>query len=249
MNKTFERAALAAVLSAAALLAPAAHAGVAVSVTIAPPPLPYYVQPPIPGDGYLWTPGYWSWDPATGDYVWVPGTWVLPPAVGLLWTPGWWGFVGGAYVWHAGYWGPHVGYYGGIRYGYGYDGHGYRGGRWEHGRFAYDRAFNNVPHGRVHAFYGRPNPVFRPGAAHESFNGPGSHFHAPPTRDEQRWTAAPHGEPTPAQMAHEHRAYGVPQQRMGINYGLPPTAATVATTGVYRWSISSMASRVRLASA
>ena len=192
MNKTFERAALAAVLSAAALLAPAAHAGVAVSVTIAPPPLPYYVQPPIPGDGYLWTPGYWSWDPATGDYVWVPGTWVLPPAVGLLWTPGWWGFVGGAYVWHAGYWGPHVGYYGGIRYGYGYDGHGYRGGRWEHGRFAYDRAFNNVPHGRVHAFYGRPNPVFRPGAAHESFNGPGSHFHAPPTRDEQRWTAAPH---------------------------------------------------------
>ena len=113
MNKTFERAALAAVLSAAALLAPAAHAGVAVSVTIAPPPLPYYVQPPIPGDGYLWTPGYWSWDPATGDYVWVPGTWVLPPAVGLLWTPGWWGWSDGFYRWHAGYWGSHVGFYAG----------------------------------------------------------------------------------------------------------------------------------------
>ena len=27
----------------------------------APPPLPEYSQPDCPGDGYLWTPGYWSY--------------------------------------------------------------------------------------------------------------------------------------------------------------------------------------------
>src|ERR1035441_1800434 len=26
-----------------------------------PPPLPDYDQPQSPGDGYLWTPGYWAW--------------------------------------------------------------------------------------------------------------------------------------------------------------------------------------------
>ena len=34
-----------------------------VSVTIAPPMLPVYEQPVIPGAGYLWTPGYWAWSP------------------------------------------------------------------------------------------------------------------------------------------------------------------------------------------
>ena len=36
---------------------------------------------------------------------------------------------GGAFFWHEGYWGPHVGFYGGINYGFGYWGHGYEGGR------------------------------------------------------------------------------------------------------------------------
>ena len=31
---------------------------VAVSVTVAPPPLPVYAQPICPGPGYIWTPGY-----------------------------------------------------------------------------------------------------------------------------------------------------------------------------------------------
>jgi len=34
----------------------------------APPPLPDYDQPPLPGDGYIWTPGYWAWAPA--GYFW-----------------------------------------------------------------------------------------------------------------------------------------------------------------------------------
>ena len=60
----------------------AAFAQVSVSVTIAPPELPVYDQPLCPGEGYIWTPGYWAWDGE--DYYWVPGTWVLAPEVGFL---------------------------------------------------------------------------------------------------------------------------------------------------------------------
>src|SRR5579859_794023 len=60
-----------------------------VQVQEAPPPLPEYDQPPCPGDGYLWTPGYWRWGGA--GYYWVPGVWVLPPSPGVLWTPPFWG--------------------------------------------------------------------------------------------------------------------------------------------------------------
>ena len=44
-----------------------------------PPPLPDYQQPPAPGDGYIWTPGYWAWCP--NGYYWVPGAWVEPPYI------------------------------------------------------------------------------------------------------------------------------------------------------------------------
>src|SRR5579862_5143389 len=134
------------------LIAPAAaSAGVAVSITIGPPALPVYVQPPCPVDGYLWTPGYWAWGPA--GYYWVPGVWVAPPMVGLLWTPGYWGFLDGAYFWHAGYWGPHVGFYGGINYGFGYPGHGFYGGVWSGGAFRYNTAVVNVNRTVVHNTY------------------------------------------------------------------------------------------------
>src|SRR5579871_130477 len=105
-------------LLAASFAAPlAANAQISVSIGVEPPPLPVYVQPPIPGDGYMWTPGYWAWDGDFGDYYWVPGTWVQAPFVGALWTPGYWGWAGGNYAWHAGYWGDHIGFYGGVNYG------------------------------------------------------------------------------------------------------------------------------------
>jgi len=81
-----------------------------------PPPLPDYDQPPAPDPDYLWTPGYWAWGP--GGYYWVPGAWVAAPYVGALWTPGYWGFAGGYYRFHHGYWGLHIGFYGGIDYGF-----------------------------------------------------------------------------------------------------------------------------------
>jgi len=110
-----------------------AQVGVSISITTPPPPLPVYTQPYCPGPDYMWTPGYWAWGP--DGYFWVPGTWVRAPRVGFLWTPGYWGWGDGVYVWHVGYWGTHVGFYGGVDYGFGYGGEGYEGGYWRHGAF------------------------------------------------------------------------------------------------------------------
>ena len=117
----------------------------------APPPLPDYAQPPAPDDGYVWTPGYWAWGPY--GYYWVPGVWVEPPYVGALWTPGYWGFYGARYMWYPGHWGFHIGWYGGINYGFGYVGFGYEGGYWNHGHFFYNRVYNNFNPRNVHNVY------------------------------------------------------------------------------------------------
>jgi hypothetical protein len=130
-----------------------AFAQVAVSITIAPPELPVYEQPLCPGDGYIWTPGYWAYDYDIGDYYWVPGTWVEAPEVGFFWTPAYWGWGGGAFVFNEGYWGPTIGLYGGIDYGFGYVGHGYEGGRWDNGHFFYNTTANNVNVTVIHNVY------------------------------------------------------------------------------------------------
>src|SRR5580658_2017496 len=52
-----------------------ATAQIGVSISIGPPALPVYEQPICPGDGYLWTPGYWAYNYDVTDYYWVPGTW------------------------------------------------------------------------------------------------------------------------------------------------------------------------------
>lgn len=124
--------------------------GVILSVGIAPPVLPVYAQPLCPGPGYMWQPGYWAYGPA--GYYWVHGTWVVAPYVGALWTPGYWGWSGGLYVWHGGYWGHHIGFYGGVNYGFGYTGVGYAGGYWHNGVFAYNRAVNRVSGANFHTY-------------------------------------------------------------------------------------------------
>jgi len=126
---------------------------IGISVGFAPPPIPVYEQPICPGDGFLWTPGYWAWDADGDDYYWVPGTWVEAPVVGFLWTPGYWGWRDRGYFFYEGYWGRQVGWYGGISYGFGYFGHGYEGGRWDGGHFFYNRSVNNVNVTEIHNVY------------------------------------------------------------------------------------------------
>jgi len=49
---------------------------------------------------------------------------VMAPEPGLLWTPGYWVFRK-AFTFFSRLWGPHVGFYGGVNYGYGYTGVGF----------------------------------------------------------------------------------------------------------------------------
>ena len=162
LKSTLGAAIVAGAISFAA--APAANAGVFVSVGFAPPAIPVYEQPLAPGYGYIWTPGYWAYGP--DGYYWIDGAWVEPPYGGALWTPGYWDFAVGGYFWHPGYWGRTVGYYGGINYGFGYFGTGFWGGYWNRGHFFYNTAYNHI--GFHNGFvYNHPVAGFngRPGGA------------------------------------------------------------------------------------
>ena len=190
----------------------------------APPPIPVYEQPPCPVDGYVWTPGLWRWGPE--GYFWVPGTWVAPPQIGFLWTPGYWAPGGAAYVFHPGHWGAHVGYYGGINYGHGYDGDGYHGGRWENNRFRYNSAVTNVNAGNVHNVYRETvvNPL-PAGNPRVSFVG-GEGTRARPTASEAAHAGEPRLRPTPLQLQHHDDARAEPALNAARNEGRPQIAAT-----------------------
>jgi WXXGXW repeat (2 copies) len=211
------------VVATVVLGAPAASvAQVGLSVTVAPPPLPVYAQPPIPGPGYLWNPGYWNY--ATAGYYWVPGTWARPPAVGLLWTPGYWGWGAGAFVFHAGYWGPHIGFYGGINYGFGYGGVGYAGGYWAHGAFFYNRSVNNFGNRRITNVYNKNVTVNR--TTNVSYNGGAGGTAARPTPAELAADREQHVAPTAAQVQHQQAASTDRELQASVNHGKPPIAAT-----------------------
>jgi hypothetical protein len=210
-------------VTAALTLAPAASfAGVFVSVNIAPPALPVYTQPLCPGDGYLWTPGYWAWGPE--GYYWVPGVWVQPPTVGVLWTPGYWGWSSGAYIFHAGYWGPHVGFYGGVNYGFGYGGVGYEGGYWNHGAFAYNRSVNNINVVNVHNVYTK-TVVVNNNYSRVSFNGGAGGIQARASAQEMAAVREQHFQATVNQQSHEQMARQDRSQLASVNNGRPAMAA------------------------
>ncbi len=204
--------------------APTASAQIAVgiSVHVGPPALPVYAQPPCPGDGYLWTPGYWAYGPV--GYYWVPGVWVTPPRVGVLWTPGYWGFAGGAYGWHPGYWGPHVGFYGGINYGFGYGGVGFVGGMWAGNAFRYNTAVMNVNAGVVRNVYVNRTVVNNTVVNRASFNGEGGVV-AQARPEEMAAEHEQHFQPTSNQISHEQAMSHDRNQLQSFNHGTPGTAA------------------------
>ncbi|HXN72625.1 MAG TPA: YXWGXW repeat-containing protein [Candidatus Acidoferrales bacterium] len=200
----------------------AAMAQVRVAITVAPPVLPVYEQPICPGDGYIWTPGYWDYNYDVSDYYWVPGTWVLAPEVGFLWTPPWWGWNNGAFVFTAGFWGPTIGFYGGINYGFGYFGTGFVGGRWEGGHFFYNTAVWHVGEG-FHNVYNEHVDIRND--THVSFNGHGG-VDARPTREEEAAAHERHIGPVAAQTQHIEAARADEHQRASVNHGRPEVVAT-----------------------
>ena len=199
-------------------------AQVAISVAFGPPALPVYEQPLCPAEGYIWTPGYWDYDPDDG-YYWVPGTWVLAPQIGYLWTPPWWGWGGEGFVFHQGYWGPQIGFYGGINYGFGYFGDGFEGGRWQGDRFFYNRAVVNVNVTNIHNVYN--TTVINRGVENRiSYNGGNGGIVARPTAVQEAADRDRHLAPISEQMQHIQQARGNPDLRAETNHGKPPIAAT-----------------------
>jgi hypothetical protein len=220
-------------LAAVSLTPAATSAGVFVSVNIAPPPLLVYEQPVAPFPDYVWQPGYWAWDGY--EYYWVPGTWVLAPEPGLYWTPGWWGWdeVGAVYIWHAGYWGPHVGFYGGINYGWGYPGYGYYGGFWEGGHFCYNTAYSHVTVVNVYKTYNQTivNNNVVVNNNHTSFNGGHGGVHARPRPEDQRAEHEHHWQPTHEQASHERGARDNREQHWNAERQRGPAVVATESAG------------------
>jgi hypothetical protein len=186
------------VIAVLALGSSMAFSQVSLSIGIAPPPLQVYTQPSCPGDGYIWTPGYWAY--GDSGYYWVPGQWVQPPELGVYWTPPYWGWNGSSYAFNDGYWGPNVGYYGGINYGYGYGGQGYYGGRWQGSHFQYNATVNNIRTSNVHYTYAGRAATSQ-SASRVSYNGGSGGTRAQPTAAQRQVAMAHHGQPSRSQTA------------------------------------------------
>ena len=202
---------------------PTSSAQVRITVGFGPPALPVYEQPICPGDGYIWTPGYWGWDTDAEDYYWVPGTWVLAPEVGYLWTPPWWGWDNDVFLFHDGFWGPHIGFYGGIDYGFGYFGVGFVGGRWDNGHFFYNHSYANINVVDIHNVYEERVNVTE---NHISYNGGQGGLRARPTPGEEAAGRDRHIAAVAAQTEHINAARGNRELRASVNQGKPPIAAT-----------------------
>jgi hypothetical protein len=213
-----------------ALAIPAALFGqISVSIMIGPPALPVYDQPICPGDGYLWTPGYWAYDDSVSDYYWVDGVWVMAPEEGLLWTPGYWSWRDGSFFFNDGYWGEEVGFYGGINYGFGYFGEGYGGGRWDGGHFFYNRSVNNVDIARNHSVY---NTVIDDRNNNRvSFNGGPGGISVRATSQQEAVARQRHLPPVAAQAEHLQTARANPELRAMVNQGKPSARATTLPVG------------------
>src|SRR5579864_6029341 len=207
-------------------MAAAAYGQFSITVSFAPPELPVYEQPMVPGEGYIWTPGYWAYAGDDDGYYWVPGTWVLAPEPGLLWTPPYWSWAGNGYVFNNGYWGQQVGFYGGVSYGYGYYGDGYEGGRWQNRQFYYNRAVSNVNVTDIHNVYNTTVINNTTTINRVSYNGGNGGISVRPTHQQESIALGRHIAPVAAQTQHEQAARTNPDQRASVNHGTPTVAAT-----------------------
>jgi len=206
-----------------------AQFSVSIHVNLAPPMLPVYEQPMCPQPNLMWTPGYWAYSNSDGDYYWVPGAWVPAPYMGAMWTPPYWGYNGGSYEYHGGYWGRHVGFYGGVNYGFGFGGIGFAGGEWRGGSFAYNTAVVSVNETIIHTTY-VDRTVVEAGIVanprHVAYNGgPGGIQHSA-TPAEQAADHEQHSPPTEFQSQHETTARADKTSFAKANGGHPANPAS-----------------------
>jgi hypothetical protein len=127
-------------------------------------------------------------------------------------------------LWHEGYWGPEVGFYGGIDYGFGYGGVGYLGGEWRGGAFAYNTSVSRVNVTIIHNTYSRSVPNARPGGA--AYNGGKGGIERQPTAAERTAEGERRSGPTSDQTQHYEAAKANPAEHYSTNHGKPAVAAT-----------------------
>jgi hypothetical protein len=151
---------------------------------------------------------------------------VLAPEVGFLWTPPYWAWDNGVFVFYDGYWGPQVGFYGGIVYGFGYFGEGYVGGRWEGDRFFYNRSVNNVNIVNVRNVYNETVVNNNVTVNRVSYNGGPGGVQARPRPQEEAAARQRHLPPAAPQLQHRQTARTNPELHASTNRGRPPIAAT-----------------------
>jgi hypothetical protein len=141
-----------------------------------------------------------------------------------LWTPGYWAWGGNAYFFHEGYWGPQVGFYGGINYGYGYFGRGYEGGRWDRGHFYYNRSVNNVNVTEIHNVYN--TTIVNRNEKRVSYNGGRGGITERANDREEAAARERHIGAIAAQNQQVQEARTNRELRASKNHGKPPIAAT-----------------------
>src|SRR5262249_56619738 len=129
------------------------------------------------------------------------------------------------YLWHAGYWGPHVGFYGGIDYGFGYGGGGYEGGYWRGSQFYYNRTVTNVNTTNITNVYNR-TVVNNVNVTRVSFNGGSGGVAAPPTAAELSAEHDRHLGLGSGQRQQEQFARGNSSLPAAVNGGHSPAPAT-----------------------
>jgi hypothetical protein len=146
----------------------------------------------------------------------------MVPDPGFFWTPGYWGWSNGVFVFNQGYWGPQVGFYGGINYGFGYVGVGYAG-YWNNGAFLYNRSVNNV--GSVTSVYNKTVIINNISVSHVSYNGGEGGITARPNHQEEAAAHARHIPPTSVQTSHVQAASTNRRLFESQNHGKPAIAA------------------------
>jgi hypothetical protein len=127
--------------------------------------------------------------------------------------------------------GPHIGFYGGVHYGFGYTGVGFVGGRWAGGVFAYNRSVTNVNVTIIHNTYNQ-TVVNNVNVTRVSYNG-GAGIRAVPTAQERLADREQHLQPTAMQRQHMQRAQRNPALMASANHGHPTIAAT-PRAGVFK---------------
>ena len=88
-------------LAAGSIAAPCiSYAGVAIDIDVAPPPVQVEAVPPVRA-GFVWAPGYWSYE--GGRHVWVGGHFIHERR-GYHWVPETWVQRGPHWHFQRGHW-------------------------------------------------------------------------------------------------------------------------------------------------